>query len=75
MSRRNELATRLYEIANELSDYGAPQEEILISCREAARLLHRTPSTISLMIQDGRLTKTTISGSTGIKLSEIRQMM
>jgi hypothetical protein len=75
MSRRYELATRLREIANELTDYGAPTEEVLISCREAARLLNRNPSTISLMIQDGRLDKVTIGESTGIRLSQIRGMM
>jgi len=75
MSRRNELATRLYEIANELTDYGAPEEEILVSCTEAARLIGKSPNTVSMMIRDGRLKKTTISGSTGIKLSEIRGMM
>jgi len=75
MSRQHELATRLREIANELTDYGSPTEEILVSCREAARLLHKNPTTISLMVRDGRLTKTTIAGSTGIRLSEIRGMM
>ena len=76
MSRQHELATRLYEIANELSDCGAPVDgDVLVSGREAARLLHKNPTTISLMIRDGRLTKTTIAGSTGIRLSEIRGMM
>lgn len=47
--------------------------EVLVSCTEAARLLGKTPATISTMIRDGRLSKTTIGQSTGIRLSEIRE--
>lgn len=46
---------------------------VVVSCTEAARLLNVTPKTISAMIRDGRLTKVTIGGSTGIRLSEIER--
>ena len=49
-------------------------EEVLISCLEADRLLGKTPPTVSKMIKDGRLHKTTIGESTGIRLSEIRKI-
>lgn len=52
----------------------ANNSDVLISCTEAARLLGKTPPTISNMIKDGRLHKTTIGGSTGIRLSEIRKI-
>lgn len=45
--------------------------DILVSCTEAARLLGRTTPTISKMLKDGRLHKTTIGDSTGIRLSEV----
>lgn len=48
------------------------QREVLVSCTEAARLLGKTPATISKMLFDGRLHKTTLGASTGIKLSEIQ---
>lgn len=44
---------------------------ILISCSEAARLLGKTAPTITAMVKDGRLHKTTIGISTGIRLSEV----
>lgn len=45
--------------------------EVLVSCNEAARLLGKNASTISAMVKDGRLHKTTIGTSTGIRLSEV----
>lgn len=47
--------------------------DVVVSCTESARLLGVTPKTISAMIRDGRLTKVTIDGSTGIRLSEIER--
>lgn len=46
-------------------------ENILVSCAEAARLLGKTAPTITAMVKDGRLHKTTIGISTGIRLSEV----
>lgn len=45
--------------------------DVLVSCTEAARLLHRSPNTISKMLRDGRLRRTTIGISSGIRLSDI----
>lgn len=49
--------------------------DVIVSCREAARLLGKTPATISTMIREKRLSKVTIDGSTGIKLSEIQGLI
>lgn len=46
-------------------------DNIIVSCAEAARLLGKSAPTISAMIKDGRLHKTTIGNSTGIRLSEV----
>lgn len=48
--------------------------EILLSCREAARLIGRTPCTITTMLKDGRLTRKTIGESTGIPLSDVLEI-
>lgn len=47
--------------------------DVIVSCTEAARLLRRTTPTISQMLRDGRLHKTTRGNSVGILLSEIRR--
>ena len=47
-------------------------KNVLIACKEAARILGVAPGTISVMIKQGRLHKVTIGESTGIRLSEIR---
>jgi excisionase family DNA binding protein len=47
---------------------------VLVSCTEAARLLGKTPTTISKMIREKRLTKVTIGESTGIRLSDIWEL-
>ena len=62
---------RIYALTDELERFNNSLSEVLVSCREAARLLKRTPATISMMLRDGRLKRTTIDGSTGILLSEI----
>lgn len=68
----NELSSVLRRIADEIADL-TPGDvgEVLVSGREAARLLGKNPTTISLMVRDGRLVKKTIGESTGIPLSEI----
>ena len=47
------------------------QIEVLVSCKEAARLLGCSPNTITNMLREGRLHRATIGESTGIRLSEI----
>ena len=65
---------RMDSLLRELAAYNdRNNEEILVSCTEAARLLGVTPPTISAMIKDHRLIKKTIGISTGISLREIRQ--
>lgn len=54
---------------------GLNEGEVLVSCTEAARLLGRTSQTISQMLKDGRLRKATIGRSTGIRLSDVRDIM
>jgi len=51
------------------------EDGVIISCIEAARLLGRTPSTVSAMVKQGRLQKVTRGRSTGIRLSEIRRIL
>lgn len=47
---------------------------VLVSCTEAARLLGKSTKTISTMLKEGRLRKVTIGESTGIRLSDIREI-
>ena len=49
------------------------EEDVIVSCNEAARLLGKSPTTISTMIREKRLTKVTVGPSTGIRLSEINE--
>ena len=56
--------------------FGGPKHEfndVLVSCTEAARLLGKTPKTISMMLRDGRLKKVTLGKSTGIRLSDLEE--
>lgn len=48
-----------------------PGPEVLVTCTEAARLLGVKANTVTRMLKEGRLHRTTIDGSTGIRLSEI----
>ena len=66
----DDIATRLEAVVNRL-EKSLDQSDVLVSCNEAARLLRKSPTTISIMIREGRLKKTTIGKSTGIRLSEI----
>lgn len=47
---------------------------VLVSCIEAARIIGKTPQTVSKMLRQGRLHKTAIGKSVGIPLSEIRSI-
>ena len=70
-----ETQRRLEHIMAELHDIisgQGPEETIIISCKEAARLLGVSPKTVSMMLRDGRLKKITIGGSTGISLHDIK---
>ena len=70
------LANAIENDSTDITITGHPYDtEILISCREAARLLGRTEKTVSMMLRDGRLSKVTIGRSTGIKLSDIRKFL
>ncbi len=69
----DDIATRLEAVVNRL-EKSLDQSEVLVSCNEAARLLGRSNKTISAMLKDGRLSKTTIGQSTGIRLSDLRGM-
>lgn len=64
---------RLDTLIEQLQKYEMMQEEILVSCNEAARLIGKSNKTITAMLKDGRLSKATIGKSTGIRLSEIRE--
>lgn len=68
MTDLSNIITRLESLERRLTNRDV---EILVSCHEAARLLGKTPPTISKMLKDGRLHKTTIGDSTGIRLSEV----
>ena len=49
-------------------------DNILLSCAEAARQLGVRQNTVTRYIREGRLHKTTIGQSTGIRLSEVMKM-
>ena len=67
------LRSRIDALMESLERFNSDRfSDVLISCKEAARLLGKTTPTISRMIRDGRLNRTTIDGSTGIRLSEVR---
>lgn len=66
------VLARLESVADRLERH-LDYPEVLVSCVEAARLLRKSPTTISTMLREGRLKKVTIGSSTGIRLSEIRE--
>ncbi len=68
--RVGRIIASLHAIANVLCE----DLPVIISCKEASRLLGVSPKTVSMMLRDGRLNKTTIDGSTGILLSAIREI-
>lgn len=66
---------RIDALTEELVKYNKYREtEILVGCSEAARLLKKTPATISTMLRDGRLKKVTIGRSTGIPLADVERL-
>lgn len=66
---------RIDNLTAELAKYNARMDEdVVVSCTEAARLLHRTPPTISQWIKEGRLHKVARGASVGILLKEIREL-
>ena len=72
LDRLAQVVARLTSITEGMEKaYEDRDDNILISCHEAARLLGKTPPTITAMLKDGRLHKTTIGVSTGIRLSEV----
>ena len=48
-----------------------PGPEVLVTCTEAGRLLGVNNNTITSMLKEGRLHRSVIDGSTGIRLSEV----
>lgn len=48
-----------------------PGPEVLVTCTEAARLLGVNNNTITRMLKEGRLHRSVIDGSTGIRLSDV----
>ena len=66
-----ELAPQDRERIDKLIELCKPTPEILVSCTEAARLLGISRNTITNMLREGRLHRTTIGQSSGIRLSEI----
>ena len=49
-------------------------DDVLVSCTEASRLLGKSKTTISTMIREKRLEKITIGESTGIRLSDVLEL-
>ena len=49
-------------------------DDVLVSCTEASRLLGKSKTTISTMIREKRLNKVTIGESTGIRLSDVLEL-
>ena len=68
--RVGRILAEIHAIANVRCEDGP----VIVSCKEASRLLGVSPKTVSMMLRDGRLNKTTIDGSTGILLSAIRKI-
>lgn len=49
-------------------------EDRILSCKEAARILGKTPQTVSRYIARGILNKTEVDGVVGIPESELRKI-
>lgn len=74
---RREIDERVGRIMAEIraiANVRCEDDAVIVSCREASRLLGVSPKTVSMMLRDGRLNKTTIDGSTGILLSAIQDL-
>jgi len=61
---------------NELKRYNDAREKevILVSCTEAARLCGVRRPTISAWLKEGKIHKTAIGESVGIRLDEVRKI-
>lgn len=69
------IAARLEQAVDSLDRAVEKQyDNILVSCSEAGRQLGVTNNTVTRYIREGRLRKTTIGQSTGIRLSEVMKM-
>lgn len=69
------IAAELEQVADGLERAIRDQyDDILVSCSEAGRHLDVSPTTVSRYIREGRLHKTAIGQSTGIRLSEVMKM-
>lgn len=66
-----ELAAQDRERIDKLIRLCKPTPEVLVTCTEAARLLGKSPNTITRMLREGRLHRATIGQSCGIRLSEL----
>lgn len=71
METIDELTAQDIERIYKLIKLSKPVPEVLVSCTEAARLLNKSPNTITRMLREGRLHRATIGTSCGIRLSEI----
>lgn len=77
-----ELSDNLGRIASDLAAITADLEkaladkfgDILVSCLEAGRHLGVSQSTVTRYLKEGRLRKTTIGESTGIRFSDILEI-
>lgn len=70
--RLGHLSDTVEQVCSKMEEYLQREEtEVLVSCREAARLLGVTSATVTRMLTDGRLEKKTIGESTGIPLHSI----
>lgn len=66
---------RIDNLTAELARYNDRfNDDVVVSCTEAGRLLRKTPVTISQWIKEGRLHKVARGASVGILLSEIRSI-
>ena len=68
------IVNRLEYSVSALERTLARDENILLSCNEAARHIGCTNSTVTRMLKEGRLHRVTIGTSSGIRLSEVMKV-
>ncbi len=68
------IVNRLESSVSALERTLARDENILLSCNEAARHIGCTNSTVTRMLKEGRLHRVTIGASSGIRLSEVMKI-
>lgn len=72
ISQMLEILQKLQKLQKDFErDYGDP----ILSCKETAALLGKTPQTISRYIREGRLHKVSNGVSAGIRRSELRKFI